>query len=64
MVIERRNFQRVYDLTHRVMPHWDDERDLLTQEAAEAIMLENSARSLGIFRRNGWQIIIACASPR
>lgn len=50
MVVERRNFQRVYDLTHRVMPHWDDERDLLTQEAAEAIMLENSARSLGIFR--------------
>lgn len=64
MVIERRNFQRVYDLTHRVMPHWDDERDLLTQEAAEAIMLENSARSLGFFARNGWQIIIACASPR
>ncbi|WP_368543395.1 winged helix-turn-helix domain-containing protein [Enterobacter soli] len=50
MVVERRNFQRVYDLTHRVMPHWDDERDLLTQEAAEAMMLENSARSLGIFR--------------
>lgn len=50
MVIERRNFQRVYDLTHRVMPHWDDQRDLLTQDAAEAIMLENSARSLGIFR--------------
>ncbi|HII3188589.1 TPA: winged helix-turn-helix domain-containing protein [Enterobacter asburiae] len=50
MVIERRNFQRVYDLTHRVMPHWDDERDLLTKEVAEAIMLENSARSLGIFR--------------
>lgn len=50
MVIERRNFQRVYDLTHRVMPHWDDRRDLLTQDAAEAIMLENSARSLGVFR--------------
>ncbi|HAS1784528.1 TPA: winged helix-turn-helix domain-containing protein [Enterobacter cloacae] len=50
MVVERRNFQRVYDLTHRVMPHWDDARDLLTQEAAEAVMLENSARSLGIFR--------------
>ncbi|MCM7450430.1 crosslink repair DNA glycosylase YcaQ family protein [Enterobacter cloacae complex sp. 2022EL-00981] len=50
MVVERRNFQRVYDLTQRVMPHWDDERDLLTQEAAEAVMLENSARSLGIFR--------------
>lgn len=50
MVVERRNFQRVYDLTHRVMPQWDDSRDMLTQAAAEAIMLENSARSLGIFR--------------
>jgi len=50
MVNARRNFQRVYDLTHRVMPHWDDERDMLSQSAAEAIMLENSARSLGIFR--------------
>ncbi|CAM8673796.1 winged helix-turn-helix domain-containing protein [Leclercia sp. M-A074-M] len=50
MVVERRNFQRVYDLTHRVMPEWDDSRDMLTQAAAEAIMLENSARSLGIFR--------------
>lgn len=51
MVIERRNFQRVYDLTHRVMPHWDDHRDLLSQGDAEAIMLANSARSLGIFRQ-------------
>ncbi|QGN37460.1 winged helix-turn-helix domain-containing protein [Klebsiella oxytoca] len=50
MVIERRNFQRVYDLTQRVMPDWDDERDGLSQEQAEAIMLRNSARSLGIFR--------------
>ena len=49
MVVERRNFQRVYDLTHRVMPEWDDERDMLTQAAAEAVMLENSARSLGLF---------------
>ena len=49
MVIERRNFQRVYDLTQRVMPHWDDVRDLLSQEQAEAIMLEKSARSLGLF---------------
>lgn len=50
MVIERRNFQRVYDLTQRVMPDWDDERDGLSQKQAEAIMLRNSARSLGIFR--------------
>lgn len=50
MVVERRNFQRVYDLTHRVMPEWDDSRDTLTQAVAEEMMLENSARSLGIFR--------------
>ncbi|WP_313162670.1 winged helix-turn-helix domain-containing protein [Kosakonia cowanii] len=50
MVIERRNFQRVYDLTQRVMPQWDDVRDLLSQEQAEAIMLEKSACSLGLFR--------------
>ncbi|MDF2624180.1 MAG: hypothetical protein K0S62_1951 [Kosakonia cowanii] len=50
MVIERRNFQRVYDLTQRVMPQWDDVRNLLSQEQAEAIMLEKSARSLGLFR--------------
>ncbi|EHB7663047.1 TPA: YcaQ family DNA glycosylase [Escherichia coli] len=50
MVVERRNFQRVYDLTHRVMPHWNDEHDLLSQQEAETIMLDNSARSLGIFR--------------
>lgn len=50
MVIERRNFQRVYDLTHRIMPDWDDERDLVSQTEAEIIMLDNSARSTGIFR--------------
>lgn len=50
MVVERRNFQRVYDLTHRVMPGWDDAQHALSQADAEAVMLENSARSLGIFR--------------
>ncbi|MCT4714319.1 winged helix-turn-helix domain-containing protein [Enterobacteriaceae bacterium H18W14] len=50
MVIERRNFQRVYDLTTRVMPDWNDELHLIHQQDAERQMLENSARSLGIFR--------------
>ena len=50
MVIERRNFQRVYDLTTRVLPHWNDELHLIHQADAEQQMLENSARSLGIFR--------------
>lgn len=50
MVVERRNFQRVYDLTSRVMPHWDDALHLSDEAAAQAVMLENSARSLGIYR--------------
>ena len=50
MVVERRKFQRVYDLTQRVMPQWDDTRDSLDQATAETLMLENSARSLGLFR--------------
>lgn len=50
MVVERRNFQRVYDLTSRVLPHWDDAIHLIEQAHAEVKMLENSARSLGIFR--------------
>lgn len=50
MVIERRNFQRVYDLTSRVMPYWNDDLHLIQQQDAELQMLENSARSLGIFR--------------
>ena len=50
MVTERRNFQRVYDLTARVMPDWNDELHLIRQTEAEGKMLENSARSLGIFR--------------
>lgn len=50
MVTERRNFQRVYDLTRRVMPDWDDALHLIELRDAERQMLENSARSLGIFR--------------
>ena len=50
MVTGRHNFQRIYDLTSRVMPDWDDARDLVPQAEAEAQMLRNSARSLGLFR--------------
>lgn len=49
MVVARHNFQLVYDLTSRVMPEWDDARHLPSEETAIATMLENSARSLGIF---------------
>ncbi|WP_342399129.1 DNA glycosylase AlkZ-like family protein, partial [Stenotrophomonas maltophilia] len=63
MVVERRNFHRVYDLTRRVMPDWDDERDALSREDAEAIMLRNSARSLGIFRGQRLVQAVAIGQP-
>lgn len=50
MVVERRNFQRVYDLRSRVMPHWRDEQHALSENEAVMQMLDHSARSLGIFR--------------
>lgn len=50
MVVERRNFQRVYDLRQRVMVDWDDARHAMDEPVAVMAMLHNSARSLGLFR--------------
>lgn len=50
MVVERRNFQRVYDLHSRVMPDWIDEQHALSEDEAVLQMLSHSAFSLGIFR--------------
>ncbi|MGA9619391.1 MAG: crosslink repair DNA glycosylase YcaQ family protein, partial [Serratia proteamaculans] len=50
MVAERRNFHRVYDLTERLLPHWDDSRDVLSVDDARQEMLRRSCRFLGIFR--------------
>ncbi|GAB3260162.1 winged helix-turn-helix domain-containing protein [Chitinimonas naiadis] len=53
MVAERRNFQRVYDLAERVIPHWNDARDLPTPEHAQAGMVRRSCQALGIVKA-GW----------
>ncbi|EYC51927.1 hypothetical protein AZ34_13235 [Hylemonella gracilis str. Niagara R] len=53
MVAERRNFQRVYDLAERVLPDWDDRRDLPTPEAAQAAMVRRSCQALGLVKA-GW----------
>ena len=50
MVSARQNFQRIYDLRQRVMPEWDDARDMLSEAEAREQMLRNSAASLGLFR--------------
>jgi hypothetical protein len=48
MVARRHNFQRVYDLTERILPGWRDERDLPSPTEARRLMLEKSCRALGI----------------
>lgn len=50
MVAERRNFQRVYDLTERLMPQWDDAQHALPEHAARREMLRRTCRYLGFFR--------------
>lgn len=50
MVAERRNFHRVYDLTERLLPAWDDARHALPVEQARRQMLCRTCRYLGIFR--------------
>ena len=50
MVAERRNFHRVYDLTERVLPDWNDKRDLQPAAAVEPELLRRSCRALGVVR--------------
>lgn len=46
MVRARKNFQRIYDLTERVLPDWDD-REAPSYETALATLTEKTLRSLG-----------------
>jgi uncharacterized protein YcaQ len=50
MVAERRNFQRVYDVAERVLPDWNDARDLAPRAQAEHELLRRTCRALGIVR--------------
>jgi hypothetical protein len=50
MVAERRNFHRVYDLTERVLPDWDDARDLPQAHTVTAEVLRRTCRALGVAR--------------
>ncbi len=50
MVAERRNFQRVYDVTERVLPDWNDARDLPSPHIVTDELLRRTCRALGIAR--------------
>lgn len=50
MVSERRNFQRVYDVRERVLPDWDDARDLPPRHTVLPALLDYTCRALGVVR--------------
>ena len=50
MVAERRNFQRVYDLTERVLPDWNEREHAISPARAQATIIANTCRALGVVR--------------
>jgi uncharacterized protein YcaQ len=48
MVARRQKFHRVYDLTERVHPNWDDQRDLRTVQDDHRDQVLDAVRALGI----------------
>ena len=58
MVAERRNFHRVYDLTERLLPAWDDARHTLPAEQRAGRCCAAPAAIWVSFALNGWQITI------
>lgn len=50
MVAKRRSFQRVYDVTERVLPQWNDARDLPSSADAQLEMIRKSCRALGVVK--------------
>ena len=47
MIADRKNFQRVYDLTERILPQWVDTRKP-TSEERDRFWIEQGARALGM----------------
>ena len=48
MVARRERFQRVYDLTERVHPTWNDKRDLRPLAQTQTAQVLDAVRALGI----------------
>jgi uncharacterized protein YcaQ len=61
MVRDRDQFQRVYDLTSRVLPEWSDENNPYSPKDSEAYLLSKSVAALGIVVQTGCLTISECA---
>jgi uncharacterized protein YcaQ len=49
MIAARHNFQRIYDLAERVLPHWDDSRMPADEEMRRALVLK-AVKAMGCAR--------------
>ncbi|NVM74552.1 hypothetical protein FHW83_000312 [Duganella sp. SG902] len=49
MISARHNFQRIYDLAERVLPHWDDSQ-LQSKEAVQRALLLKAVKAMGCAR--------------
>jgi len=49
MISARHNFQRIYDLTERVLPHWDDSQ-LQSKEAVQRELVLKAVKAMGCAR--------------
>jgi uncharacterized protein YcaQ len=47
MIAKRHNFQRIYDLRERILPHWDDSQAAPTEKVHEQFVL-NTVKALGV----------------
>ncbi len=63
MVIERRNFQRVYDLTTVSCPDWDDERDPFRKQKQKSSCWITVRVASEYFANSGWQITTRLKRP-
>ncbi|WP_295990551.1 crosslink repair DNA glycosylase YcaQ family protein [Rugamonas sp.] len=52
MIVKRHNFQRIYDLAERVLPHWDDSQ-LPAAAATQRALVLKAVKALGLARA-GW----------
>jgi uncharacterized protein YcaQ len=49
MISARHNFQRIYDLAERVLPHWDDSQ-LRSKEAVQRELVLKAVKAMGVAR--------------
>jgi uncharacterized protein YcaQ len=50
MIAARHNFQRIYDLAERVLPHWDDDQHLQSKDAVQRELVLKAVKAMGCAR--------------